>query len=169
MRRRRVFLGLLAAIVLIAACAAAAWWTFFRPSLHGPSTADPASTNASSAGAESSEQQRRRGLLLGVWEDDYQGHRTMTLRDDQTGTMVVELSGMKAALFAQRLRFDMQWSLGGDRLRKRTTGGEPADKIALVLKMMGDTAEDTLVELDEQKLVLRDADGKTVYHWRRVR
>ena len=30
-----------------------------------------------------------RRLVVGTWEDDYQGKRTMTLKDDGTGTMAV--------------------------------------------------------------------------------
>ena len=165
--RRRMGYGLLATALAAICAAALAWWNASTP---GPAALPVGATTApTSSEASSAEDQRRRALLLGVWEDDYHGRRTMTLRDDQTATMLVELSGMEARLFTARLRFDMTWSLAGDRLRKRTTGGEPADKVDFVLKMMGDTAEDTLVELDDEKLVLRDADGKTVYRWRRAR
>ena len=34
-----------------------------------------------------------RRMVLGTWEDEYQGKRTMTLKEDGTGTMIVELSG----------------------------------------------------------------------------
>ena len=47
-----------------------------------------------------SRDQRYRQLVVGTWEDDYQGKRTMVLKPDGTGTMLVELSGMQAALFA---------------------------------------------------------------------
>ena len=41
---------------------------------------------------------RYRSLVVGTWEDEYQGKRKMTLNQDGTGTMVVELSGWRAAL-----------------------------------------------------------------------
>ena len=59
-------------------------------------------------------------MLLGVWQDDYQGKRTMTLNEDGTGTMLVELSGWRASLYALKLRFEMQWRLEGKVLKKRT-------------------------------------------------
>jgi hypothetical protein len=33
---------------------------------------------------------RSRALVIGIWEDEYQGYRTMTLNEDGTGTIIVE-------------------------------------------------------------------------------
>ena len=93
----------------------------------------------------------------------------MTLNEDGTGTMFVELTGAKAVLFADKLRFDMQWSLDGKKLIKKTISGEPQNKVNIIINTMGDTAEDTLVEVTEEKLLLLDKDGKTQYNWRRVK
>jgi len=111
--------------------------------------------------------QRLRHLALGTWEDDYQGKRTMTLCEDGTGTMVVELSGLKATLFASKLTFEMEWSVQDGRMKKRTTGGEPAGRVKLILNMMGDRVDEPILELTEDRLVLLDKDGKTKYNWRR--
>ena len=113
--------------------------------------------------------QQLRRLVVGTWEDEYQGKRTMTLRDDGTGTMVVELSGVKAKLFAERLEFEMVWSLEKGRLKKRTLQGEPAVTVQLILKAMGDRVDEPILELTQDRLLLLDKDGKTKYDWRRVR
>jgi hypothetical protein len=115
-----------------------------------------------------SEEEKTRRMLLGVWKDDYQGKRTMTLNEDGSGTMLVELSGVQAFLFASKLRFEMTWLLDGQKLTKKTVGGEPADKVNLILNTMGDTAEDTLLEVTDDRLLLLDKDGTTKYDWRRV-
>ena len=112
---------------------------------------------------------RYRRLVVGTWKDDYQGKRTKILREDGTGTMVVELSGMAATLFASRLEFQMVWSIEDGRLKKRTTGGEPAAKVKLVLSMYGDRADEPILELTDDRLLLLDQDGKRRYDWRRVR
>lgn len=112
------------------------------------------------------EQYRR--LVLGTWQDDYQGRRTMTLRSDGTGTMLVELRGWKAALYASRLRFDMIWSLENGRLKKKTTGGDPPGKVKTILRMMGDQVNERILELSLDSLILLDQDGKKRYHWRRA-
>jgi hypothetical protein len=108
-------------------------------------------------------------LVLGVWQDSYQGKRTMTLREDGTGLMVVELSGLKAKLYASRLEFDMKWSIENGRLKKKTIGGRPSGKVKLVLAMMGDKVNEPILELTTDRLLLLDGDGKTKYDWRRVK
>ena len=81
--------------------------------------------------------------------------------------MIVELSGMKATLFAARLEFDMVWSIENGRLKKRTIGGKPQRRVNMILKMMGDRVDEPILELTQQRLLLLDKDGKTRYDWRR--
>lgn len=110
-----------------------------------------------------------RRMLIGSWQDDYQGKRTMDLKADGTGTMVVELSGWRASLSAPRLRFDMVWSVEGGRLKKQSVGGEPETQVQLILKTMGDRVSEPILELTDDRLLLLDQDGKTKYDWRRAK
>jgi hypothetical protein len=118
--------------------------------------------------AEPNKDAEYRRLLVGVWEDDYQGKRTMTVLEDGTGAMLVELSGLKARLFASRLRFDMVWSIEEGRLKKKTVGGEPSAKVRMILRTMGNQVDEPILELTKTRLLLLDANGKTQYDWRRV-
>ena len=111
---------------------------------------------------------RYRDLALGTWQDEYKGKRTMRLREDGTGSMVVELSGLSASLFASRLEFDMVWSIQDGRMQKRTVGGRPEGKVKAILAMMGDRVDEPILELSSQRLLLLDADGTTRYDWRRM-
>ncbi|NLX99532.1 MAG: hypothetical protein GXY83_25640 [Rhodopirellula sp.] len=113
--------------------------------------------------------ERLRLGVLGTWTDDYRGKRTMTLAEDGAGWMVVELEGLSATLFAERLRFEMVWSVENGCLKKQTVGGEPADKVNLIVKTMGDRVVEKIEEISEDRLVLLDPDGKTRYTWARVR
>ncbi len=110
-----------------------------------------------------------RKLVVGIWQDEYHGKRTLTLREDGTGTMVVELSGLTATLVAPRLTFNMEWSIANGRLKKHSLSGEPAAQVGMILKTMGDTVDEPILELTENRLLLLDHDGKTKYDWRRVR
>jgi hypothetical protein len=112
---------------------------------------------------------RFRSLVLGTWEDKYQGKRTMTLKEDGTGTMIVELSGWRAAMSAPRLKFDMKWSVENVRLKKQTISGEPEAKVKMILSTMGDHVDEPILELTENRLLLLDKDGKTKYDWKRVK
>lgn len=107
-------------------------------------------------------------LLLGVWEDDYKGKRVLTIRDDGTATMVVEPSGLGALLFAAKLTFEEAWTLDDDHLTMKVTGGEPSTRVNLILKTMGDSTTQRILELTESRLRLLDEDGETEYDWRRV-
>ena len=154
-------MGLLA--VICAAGALSCWKCYPNETPSGPlSTTRPATNPVSD------EDSRFRKLVLGTWTDNYQGERTMTIRPDGTATMVVELEGIKAALYASRLRFDMEWSIDDGHLMKKTVGGEPSGRVRLILAMMGDRVNEPIVELTDRRMLLLDADGKTKYDWRRV-
>jgi hypothetical protein len=125
------------------------------------------SSELRAADAASDSEQRR--LVVGTWEDEYEGHRIMTVRPDGTATMIVQLHGWKAALYASELRFEMIWSIDRGRLKKQTTGGEPAGRVKAILKMMGDRVDEQILELTADRLWLLDQNGKRKYDWRRVK
>jgi len=159
--------------VLIAIAAWAVYSRMSRPSsADGPAPGAAGSTKLpNNPGVENPHpidpDERMRRLAIGTWEDDYQGKRTMTLNQDGTATMIVELGGLKAALFASRLKFEMTWSVEKGRLKKRTISGEPAAQVQLILSTMGDRVEEPILQLTEDRLLLQDRDGKTTYDWRR--
>jgi hypothetical protein len=163
----RIVLPLLLLFALLSA--GIAYWVLTRHRYQRDGLADGMPPSGSTAEVrQETETEEVRRMLLGVWQDDYQGRRTMTLNEDGTATMLVELSGVQSFLVAPKLRFDMTWSLDGKKLTKKTVSGEPADKVRLILNAMGDTAEDTLLEITEDRLVLLDKNGTTKYEWRRV-
>lgn len=106
-------------------------------------------------------------LIVGRWEDDYKGRRTLTVRADGTATMVVEPSGV-GALFAKRLTFHEEWSINDGHLTQKAIGGEPEGRVNFVLKTQGDESTQKILELTEKRMLLLDADGETKYDWRRV-
>jgi hypothetical protein len=111
---------------------------------------------------------RCRRQVVGVWEDDYQGRRRLTVRDDGTARMVVEPSGIAGKVFASKLTFEIEWTLADGRIVMTTVGGEPRKSTNLVINLYGTRAEYRLLHLDDDQLLLLDADGKTRYDWRRV-
>jgi hypothetical protein len=52
-------------------------------------------------------------------------------------------------------------------LKKQTIGGRPENRVAMILKMMGDRVDEPILELTAERLVLLDQDGETRYEWRR--
>ena len=112
---------------------------------------------------------RYRRLVVGTWQDEYQGKRTMTLNADGTGTMIVELRGWRATLSAPRLKFNMKWSVENGHLKKQTVSGEPETQVKIILNTMGDHVDEPIMELTENRLLLLDQDGKTKYDWKRLK
>lgn len=108
-----------------------------------------------------------RKLVVGTWEDDYQGKRTLTLRPDGTGTMIVELSGLNA-IVASKLTFEEKWSIERGHLKMQATGGEPKSRVNMILKTMGDKTIQKILELTPSRMLLLDPNGKTEYDWRKL-
>lgn len=107
--------------------------------------------------------------MLGTWEDDYKGHRILTLNSDGTGTMVVELDGLAATLFAKTLTFREEWSVVDGKVTMQATGGEPAGKVGLVLSLHGDSSTQRIVEVTaSSRMILVEEPSGTRYEWRRV-
>jgi hypothetical protein len=77
-------------MVLVLAVATAALLTMDR----GPGI--PAAMRHKSATTQPQASGDLRQLVLGTWQDDYQGKRTLTVRPDGTATMLVEFDGWKA-------------------------------------------------------------------------
>jgi hypothetical protein len=138
------------------------YFTPYRPSADEPNRS--ATVRKAAAKPASIESQ-----LLGTWEDDYHGKRTLTLRPDGTGTMVCELAGWEAALFAKKLTFEEVWSVKDGALIMRVTGGEPKSKINFVLKREGDQTTQKILELTSKRLRVQDLKDKKKFDWRRVR
>jgi len=106
---------------------------------------------------------------IGVWQDFFKGKRTLTVRKDGTATMLVELSGLTAKLFASKLTFEMDWSIKDGRMKKVSTGGKPKAKVNIVLKTVGTTVDEKILVLNNETMVLLDKDGKTKYNWKRLK
>ena len=129
-----------------------------------PSDVEVVSNDATDADSDD----KYRAIVVGTWEDDYQGHRTLTVRKDGTATMVVELEGLTATLYAKQMTFDEEWSIVDGRLKLKTVGGEPEGRVNLIINTMGDVSEQEILELTPDRMLLLDADGETKYDWRKV-
>jgi hypothetical protein len=136
-----------------------------------PSNERTAANSADNRGGTSKlpSDERCRELVVGTWKDEYQGQRTMTVRPDGTATMIVELEGMSAKLYASRMTFEEKWSIDRGQLKLKAVGGEPEVRVNLILSMMGDTSDLKILDLTTDRMLLLDADGTTKYDWKRVR
>jgi len=132
------------------------------------SAAPTAASKEGSSESTADREDRQRQLVVGRWQDDYRGKRYLTIRNDGTATMVVEPDGIGKKLFAERLSFEIEWTFSDGRIVMTMTSGEPKSKTSLVMKLYGSRAEYSLLNLDDQQLLLLDGDGATRYDWRRI-
>jgi hypothetical protein len=110
---------------------------------------------------------RYRELVVGTWTDNYKGRRTLTIHSDGTATMLVELEGLNAKLYADKMTFEEEWSINQGRFKMKAIGGEPKARVQLILKTMGNVSDHEILELTDQRMLLLDANGETQYDWRR--
>jgi len=68
-----------------------------------------------------------RRLVVGTWQDEYQGKRTMRLREDGTGKMVVELDGRRSTTGDACGTLDSPWT---KRMPSRCEYGTDCDFVA---------------------------------------
>lgn len=106
--------------------------------------------------------------LVGEWTGYYQGDRELTVTADGEGKMVARPEGLAATLLAAELTFKIRWTLIGDKLEFETVGGEPLDKVNIVVKMYGQRRSHKILDLQPDTMVLLDEDGVTKYSWNRV-
>ena len=111
--------------------------------------------------------QMYREQILGTWQDEYKGKRTMIVSSDGTASMTVELSGLNA-IMGSKMVFDEEWSIKGGYLKLVATGGKPKARVNLILKTMGNVSYLKILELTSERMHLLDSNGKTEYDWRRV-
>ncbi len=131
---------------------------------NGDDELDP---DAAVASQTQSADDRIRQAILGKWEDEYRGKRHLTVREDGTGTMVVEPDGIGKRLFAAQLTFDLEWTVADGCATMKMIRGEPKSKVQLILKLYGQEAEYKILELTGERMLLLDPDGKTRYDWHR--
>jgi hypothetical protein len=124
-------------------------------------------SHAGAASEPQSADDRQRQAILGKWEDEYRGKRHLTVREDGTGSMVVEPDGIGKRLFAPELTLELEWTVADGRATMKMIRGEPKSKVQLILKLYGQEAEYQILELTGEQMLLLDPDGKTRYDWRR--
>ena len=105
--------------------------------------------------------------LIGSWQQEFLGQRTLTVAADGTAKMVIEPAGVWALGFGKRLDIEMFWSIKDGHLIYGITSGTPPDKVAFAIKSWGDKWDEEIVELTDETLILLEASGQNS-EWERV-
>lgn len=107
-------------------------------------------------------------LIVGSWQQEFYGKRTLTVNVDGTATMTILPSGVFAFGFGPKIDLTMFWSVKDGHLDYGVNGGTPADKVKLAASTWGDHWVEKIITLDENKLDLLSVDGSSHSIWERV-
>ena len=146
----------------------APWGVCFLVVLFGCSHQESTENDIPAQATADVSDERFREMVLGIWTDDYKGRRTLTVRADGTATMVVELKGLSAKLFAETMTFQEEWSINDGHFKMTAVGGEPKARVQLILKAMGNVSDQKILELTKERMLLLDSDGETMFDWRKA-
>ncbi|MDG2389973.1 MAG: hypothetical protein P8M30_11695 [Planctomycetaceae bacterium] len=118
---------------------------------------------------QESTDEKYRKLIVGDWEMDRDGKRSLTVHSDGTADMDIEVSSSWSFLFGKKLKFRIEWSIENGILTMITTGGEPKGKVDLITSMYGAERKQPIKLLDETTLQLPDEEpGEEDHIWTRV-
>lgn len=107
-------------------------------------------------------------LIVGDWQQDFYGERTLSVKADGTATMTILPSGVFAFGFGPKIDLTMFWSVKDGHLDYGISGGTPEDKVKLAAKSWGDHWVEKIITLDENKLDLLSVDGSSHSIWQRA-
>ena len=106
--------------------------------------------------------------LVGSWQQEFLGQRTLTIAADGTAKMVIEPAGIWVLGFGRRLDIELFWSVKDGHLIYGITSGTPPEKVAVAIKSWGDKWDEEIVTLTDEKLILLEASGDQS-EWERVK
>lgn len=133
--------------------------------------ADNSSNGAAPAGdapqpaAGSDEQYRSR--IIGLWEQENHGHRTLDVRADGTALMVVQPEPAWQILFGERLEFDVRWAVRNGRLETTVVAARPGATARAARQMYGDHHVSPILVLNDTLMRLNDEEGEEHTPWHR--
>ena len=109
-----------------------------------------------------------RTQLVGTWKDSFFGARTLTLNDDGTARMVLDLDFAGRLMYGSRLDFDMTWSVEGATVSIDIIKGTPVKAAKSLMKTWGSRYEYLLDCVEDRRIEMRDWDGSMNYTLRRI-
>lgn len=127
-------------------------------------------TNAGNAKTETvSEDDRMRAAIVGDWQTDRDaGHRDLTVNADGTAKMGVTITNFTRFLFGSEMDIDIEWQIEDGKLHFKMVGGTPAKSVEALKKAYGDSLAYPILELTDNRMLVKDGDGDPDHDWKRV-
>jgi len=109
-----------------------------------------------------------RSQLVGTWRDTFLGTRTLTLNDDGTARMILDLDFAGRLLYGSRLDFNMTWTVEGATITIDILDGKPAKSAKSAMETWGKRYAYLLDCVEDHQIEMRDWDGSANYKLRRL-
>lgn len=110
-----------------------------------------------------------RGMVAGIWHNEYYGHRYMTIESDGTATMDIYPNTFGQMMVGSKyVHMDITWDYAEGFINFENISGTPQKSFDFINKQWGAKSRRKLTDMTEETLVLFDeSDGKD-YVWKRV-
>lgn len=168
-RRRLLGGGLLAGILLTATAAALQWQQPAEPAARTPAAPmsrenhsmavaepTPSALSGSDRDRPASQPSALADQLVGVWQLQKHGQRTLQLNRDGTATAEVKLNMLGALIYGEQMTLELDWSLKGDVMTQTVTSGSPPHAVERLINDWGNRREYRVIEVSDQQLVLAE-------------
>jgi hypothetical protein len=106
-------------------------------------------------------------LTNGKWSDFFHGLRTFQFEPAGQGCMSLELSGVGAMLYGDKIEFDFDWGLVGRSLHLKMTGGRPSGTANTLCRLFGGEFDYEIDSASASELVLRATNSGKVFTFSR--
>lgn len=115
--------------------------------------------------------EKLRKAILGTWERPEDGKYTLTLRPDQTGTMVyLPNTEYKIKLaFTSRLEIQFRWTLENGHVDMTSVSGKPQRAFKIAILDRGKRKYYRIERLTGEELVLHELKNNETKDWKRVK
>lgn len=108
-------------------------------------------------------------VVTGRWVLDQGIRRDITLREDGTASLLVELDLISSLVYGSRLQMELSWEQKDNVLTHTIIHGEPAKNVERLARDFGAKRSYRILLLTESEMVLKDVDESDPeeYHWQR--
>ncbi len=134
-----------------------------------PATTREDAPQAGTAAVEAStEDERCREMVVGIWEQEMYGKRYLTVREDGSAEMIVKPDAVWSLAFGEKVTIEIRWKVEDGKALFSLTGGMPSRQVDMVVQMWGRDWVQKIMALSKEKMLLLGEDGSTEYAWTRV-
>lgn len=109
-------------------------------------------------------------IVAGAWTSEYYGTRYLTIRNDGSATVLFQANTLARMFVGSLLKIEYTWEYDPQQQQVvfHMEQGAPEQGAEYVTKLWGKLQKQDVITVCRGQLHMRDLDGKTEHHWKRV-